>query len=428
MPSLFSASSATARTEELGLWSRVILTIYLVASIPMRVAFYPDFQPIIAQYPGYVILDLLATLFFSYELICLARHTLSLLSPKSVLPEYEPVKDDSVRQQSYEVEAGDTKQARTIYSYGRLLFYFVSTFPLEYLPLLFSSGGDSSSATGTFFLMNRLLRGLSLPKYLRNLSTVLGRRGYLTNIGVQRTWLLFFTMALAGHLCGCGFFLVARHQALNGLSLTWPEVSGIYSISSATTVEGQQQQVALTMESTAAEAYIKSLYWAYITMITTGFGDIVPLHINETLWCIFSMFVGVLITALTIANLQRTIGQFDAARLSFQRKMEMIRKFMNYRSLPKDIQERVMSFYDYQWKVLRGADEEQFLMELPRTLQQQVTNYMCRDIISSLPLLRRANGALLNVSNHFNVLIREHLFVVKPLIFVHFSTPCFRLL
>ena len=38
----------------------------------------------------------------------------------------------------------------------------------------------------------------------------------------------------------------------------------------------------------------------------------------------------------------------------------------------------------------------QFLVELPRTLQQQVTNFMCRDVIASLPLLRRANKALLN--------------------------------
>ena len=59
--------------------------------------------------------------------------------------------------------------------------------------------------------------------------------------------------------------------------------------------------------------------------ITTGFGDIVPLHIAETITCIVSMFIGVLITALTIANLQRTIGQFDADRLGFQRKMELIK-------------------------------------------------------------------------------------------------------
>ena len=203
-------------------------------------------------------------------------------------------------------------------------------------------------------------------------------------------------MALAGHLCGCGFYYIARYQAENGVGLTWPEVAGIYSVASTRTVSDGPSQVQVSMTSTPAEAYINSLYWAYITMITTGFGDIVPLHIAETVWCTISMFIGVLITALTIANLQRTIGQFDAARLNFQRKMELIKKFLHYRGLSKDVQDRVTSFYDYQWRTLKGADEEQFLTELPRTLQQQVTNFMCRDIIAALPLLRKANKALLN--------------------------------
>ena len=73
-----------------------------------------------------------------------------------------------------------------------------------------------------------------------------------------------------------------------------------------------------------------------------------------------------------------------------------LQKFLHYRGLSKEVQDRVTSFYDYQWHTLKGADEEQFLTELPRTLQQQVTNYMCRDIIAALPLLRKANKALLN--------------------------------
>ncbi|KAL7540091.1 hypothetical protein ACHAXR_012578 [Thalassiosira sp. AJA248-18] len=376
-------------------WARAFLTIYLIASIPFRIAFYPDFKLSFDKYPAFVILDLLATIFFSYETIRLSKLLWRAISPSSILPTTsEPPKEDSVGHSIHSIhESADAKPQRTFWSYQRVFFHFVSTVPFEYLSMLFFDGDLVN-----YLLLNRLLRIFYLPKYLEDLSTVLGRKGYLSNIGVRRTWILFFTMALAGHLCGCGFFFVARLQALDGASLTWPEVAGIYSIDAISIVEGQHQ-VELTMESTTSEAYIKSLYWAYITMITTGFGDIVPLHISETVWCIISMFIGVVITALTIANLQRTIGQFDHARLIFQRKMELIKKFMHYRCLPKDIQERVLSFYDHQWVLLKGADEERFLTELPRTLQQQVTNYMCRDIIASLPILRRANRSLLNVSD-----------------------------
>lgn len=70
------------------------------------------------------------------------------------------------------------------------------------------------------------------------------------------------------------------------------------------------------------------------------------------------MFVGVIITALTIANLQLLVTNLDASRLDFQRKIEMIKKFMNHRQLPSNLQDRILAFYDYQWTVLKGADEQ----------------------------------------------------------------------
>lgn len=108
------------------------------------------------------------------------------------------------------------------------------------------------------------------------------------------------------------------------------------------------------------------------------------------------MALGVMITACAIANLQLVVTNVDAAHTNFQRKLETVSKYMRYRRLPSDIQNRVTSFYHYQWDLLRGADEEKFLNELPKSLQQQVSNFMCRDLIASLPLLRNANTALLN--------------------------------
>ena len=55
-----------------------------------------------------------------------------------------------------------------------------------------------------------------------------------------------------------------------------------------------------------------------------------------------------------------------------------------------------MSFYHYQWGLLKGVDKETFLSEIPKSLQQQLANLMCRDLIALLPVLRKVNMALLN--------------------------------
>eukprot|EP00592_Proboscia_alata_P010539 CAMPEP_0194364498 /NCGR_PEP_ID=MMETSP0174-20130528/12409_1 /TAXON_ID=216777 /ORGANISM="Proboscia alata, Strain PI-D3" /LENGTH=2019 /DNA_ID=CAMNT_0039138563 /DNA_START=856 /DNA_END=6918 /DNA_ORIENTATION=- len=203
-------------------------------------------------------------------------------------------------------------------------------------------------------------------------------------------------MALAGHWCGCAFFFVAKHEALKGNVSTWPQAAGMYNVYSTNENDGISPSFSLEMHSSISQCYLKSLYWAYITMITTGFGDIVPLSIPETVCCIISMYIGVIITTCTIANLQLLVTNMDAALTSFQNKVELIKIFMRYRRLPISLQKKIVSFYDYQWDLLKGANEEKFLGELPRALQQQVSNCMCRDLVCSLPVLRKANNALLN--------------------------------
>ena len=48
----------------------------------------------------------------------------------------------------------------------------------------------------------------------------------------------------------------------------------------------------------------------------------------------------------------------DAAQTNFQSKMERIKGYMRHRQLPAELQTRIISYYDYQWDLLKGADEE----------------------------------------------------------------------
>lgn len=118
--------------------------------------------------------------------------------------------------------------------------------------------------------------------------------------------------------------------------------------------------------------------------ITTGFGDIVPLSTQETLWCIISMYIGLLITACSIANLQLLVTNMDAALTAFQHKMELLKYYMQYRKLSNHLQNRITSFYDYQWDLLKGVDEEQVRLIISLHLyiiiyivSQTISHYLC---------------------------------------------------
>ena len=351
---------------------RVTLCVYLTVSIPFRLAFTTDWsgQPGLRldRYPGLSAVDLLATAFFMWETMCLIHQT-----PGGRVAPYGDIGNNLV---------ANKRSLRISWSF---LSSLVVTLPLEYFSLL-----TKSQFSSNLFMLNRLLRLIYLPQYLNDVSTMMEKRGVLKNIGFQRAWKLVFAMAIAGHWCGCGFFLVASMQAQKGNKFTWPEEIGLYAVS------GQLGGNNLKILRSIPEVYITSLYWAFITMITTGFGDIVPLSVPETVWCMFSMVVGVVITTCAIANLQLLVTNMDAAMTDFQMKMDLVKKYIRYRKLTSDLTNRIISFYEYSWDLLKGADEEKFLNELPGSLQQQVANFMCRDLISSLPVLRKANNALLN--------------------------------
>jgi hypothetical protein len=263
-------------------WLRAIFCIYSVASVSWRLAFCPEFTLNIASFTGFVIIDLAATIFFSYDVITLARR--KIISSRQVLPETV----DLVKGHRNEIDLDDSEMYEDFKaddSWWKFAILLLSAFPFEYASLFLAKDQEWPN----YLMTNRLLQLLHLPRHLNELSAFLARRGYIKNIGFRRTWLLFFTMALAGHLCGSLFYMIGRRHAMNGVKMTWPEEAGVYIIE--TTSDGTQ----LKMIQSKAEAYISSLYWAYITMITTGFGDIVSYSctIAPTLTnisCLFMLF------------------------------------------------------------------------------------------------------------------------------------------
>ena len=127
-------------------------------------------------------------------------------------------------------------------------------------------------------------------------------------------------MALVAHWMGCLFYYVSRTWAsrfatgsfpttgdsMHGASSvedffanTWGEADGLWrvqyvhltqNVTTGPVVEfGTTSRGNLVMLQPLSYRYLRALYWAMITMVTTGFGDIVPYNENETLVCIMTV-------------------------------------------------------------------------------------------------------------------------------------------
>ena len=158
------------------------------------------------------------------------------------------------------LSATRARSPRRVFLVG-VWFYIglMSIFPFEYVGL----SADGSLAA---YYLPRLLGTLRIGQYLETVSYVMEEKGWLRNIGLQRMWALFLAMAFSGHICGCLFYAVSLQDATDGIEATWGQVDGLWRISlNATTEEYTVEYI-----EPLAIRYLRSVYWAYVTMVTTG--------------------------------------------------------------------------------------------------------------------------------------------------------------
>ncbi len=141
--------------------------------------------------------------------------------------------------------------------------------------------------------------------------------------------------------------------------------------------------------------YIEALYWCVTTIATVGYGDITPKGVEQTLYAMLVMVLGVGVYGYVIGSLAGLLANLDAARSRFREKLEQIQAFMSYRHLPAPLRQRIVGYYRYLWESRLGFEEENLLAELPSALRTEVALFLNRPILRRVPFLQGAGEDLL---------------------------------
>ena len=217
-----------------------------------------------------------------------------------------------------------------------------------------------------------------LPRYIRfiRFNYYIAATGYLLpslKIFFELFRILIYTF-LVSHLSGCAYMWVILVQPTVNMSF-------------------QVGEVDITKKSFWRQ-YLRAFYWGF--SMFSGYANTQPETNLEYGVSLIVAVVGMLIYALIIGLVGLLLSQYDAMGEEFQRRMESLQAFMNYRRLPSAMKAQILKYYNYIWHTRKSLNEAGILEELPLNLRTEVALFFNKDIIAKVPFFADLEPQFIN--------------------------------
>ncbi|KAG8516476.1 cGMP-gated cation channel alpha-1 [Galemys pyrenaicus] len=143
-----------------------------------------------------------------------------------------------------------------------------------------------------------------------------------------------------------------------------------------------------------ARKYVYSLYWSTLTLTTIGETP-PPVRDSEYIFVVVDFLIGVLIFATIVGNIGSMISNMNAARAEFQGKIDAIKQYMHFRNVSKDMEKRVIKWFDYLWTNKKTVDEKEVLKYLPDKLRAEIAISVHLDTLKKVRIFADCEAGLL---------------------------------
>ena len=140
--------------------------------------------------------------------------------------------------------------------------------------------------------------------------------------------------------------------------------------------------------------YVYSFYWSTLTLTTIGETP-QPEQDVEYLFVVVDFLIGVLIFATIVGNVGSMITNMNAARSEFQQKMDGVKQYMVFRKVSKELETRVIKWFDYLWTNKQSLNEEGVLATLPDKLKAEMAIQVHLDTLKRVSIFQDCEPGLL---------------------------------
>ncbi|XP_032469094.1 cyclic nucleotide-gated cation channel beta-1, partial [Phocoena sinus] len=134
-------------------------------------------------------------------------------------------------------------------------------------------------------------------------------------------------------------------------------------------------------------SYIRCYYWAVKTLITIG-GLPDPRTLFEIVFQGLNYFTGVFAFSVMIGQMRDVVGAATAGKTYYRSCMDSTVKYMNFYKIPRSVQNRVKTWYEYTWHSQGMLDESELMVQLPDKMRLDLAIDVNYDIVSKVALFQ----------------------------------------
>lgn len=140
--------------------------------------------------------------------------------------------------------------------------------------------------------------------------------------------------------------------------------------------------------------YIYCFYWSTLTLTTIGEMPS-PVRDVEYIFVVVDFLIGVLIFATIVGNVGSMITNMNVTRSEFQRRMDGVKQYLEFRKVSKELENRVIKWFDYLWINRQSLDEDDVTSVLPDKLKAEIAIHVHMDTLKRVKVFQDCEPGLL---------------------------------
>eukprot|EP00466_Bigelowiella_natans_P011604 jgi/Bigna1/141776/aug1.65_g16484 len=237
------------------------------------------------------------------------------------------------------------------------------------IPFEFMVGGNSH---GQFLRLFRLLR-------LRRLFPLFAKaeKSRFCNFTLVSVVKYFSMAAYYGHWSACIFYELASIQDYD--EGTWVAIC----------VPGLEKRP-------TSIRYLISIYWAFTTLTTVGYGDISPQNSDERVWGTIYVIINLGLQAYIVGNMTALASKPDLETHQFRQQLDDVQVFMKQNNIPLALRAQVIQFLQLQQRMKTTAGND-LVNSLPYAIRMPIKKHQYSEILEQIDIFRGVSKPFLNM-------------------------------